>query len=181
MSVYPHFADVGTEQGAAVRPDRPAGEIRFVVDGHVAALARYLRLLGFDTLCEQTWDDEMLAAVSAADDRVLLTHDRGLLKRRIVERGVFVWDDHPETQLLEVVRRLGLADRVRPFTRCMLCNGLLEDADKQDVEMSLEPGTRRTVDRFRRCGDCRRVYWQGAHHPRLVELVRRARGGPDRG
>lgn len=179
VSVYPHFATLTPDQGTALRP-QPAGEIRFVADGHVAALARYLRLLGFDTLCEQTWDDDVLAAVSADDDRVLLTRDRGLLKRRIVERGVLVWDHDPDIQLLEVVRRLGLADRMRPFTRCMRCNGLLEDVEKPDVELSLESGTLRSVDRFRRCRDCRRVYWQGTHHPRLVELVRRAGGEPDR-
>ena len=179
VSVFPHFATLAPDQGSAVRPEL-SGEVRFVADGHVAALARYLRLLGFDTLCEPGWDDEVLATVSARDDRVLLTRDRGLLRRRVVEHGVFVWDDEPETQLLEVVRRLGLAERIRPFTRCMLCNGLLEDVDKRDVETALEPGTRQSVDHFRRCRDCRRVYWRGSHHPRLLALVERAGGGPDR-
>jgi hypothetical protein len=153
--------------------------VRFVADGHVAALARYLRLLGFDTLCDQGWDDPRLAAIAAGEGRVLLTRDRGLLKRRAVEHGVLVGSDDPEAQLVEVVRRLGLAGRIRPFSRCMRCNGLLDDVGKDEVAAQLEPASRAHVDRFRRCRTCGQVYWQGSHHPHLVELVDRARGsGP---
>jgi uncharacterized protein len=177
-AVYPHFTRLGPDDADRAGPG-PPHEVRFVADGHVAALARYLRLLGFDTLCEQEWHDPELAVVATRDHRVLLTRDRGLLKRKAIEYGVLVWSDDPETQLIDIVRRLGLAEQIRPFTRCMACNGRLEDVDKRDVAALLEPGTREHVDHFRRCRSCGRVYWRGTHHARLTELVDRARAAVD--
>lgn len=174
VSVFPHFSTLAPDSRDVVGPALP-DDVRFVADGHVAALARYLRLLGFDTLCDQAWDDLELATIAARDARVLLTRDRGLLKRRVVEHGLFVWSDDPDDQLVDTVRRLGLAERIRPFTRCMSCNGSLDDVDKAEVAASLEPGTREHVDRFRRCRDCGQVYWRGTHHDRLEGLVEAAR------
>jgi uncharacterized protein with PIN domain len=150
-------------------------EPRFVADGHLGTLARYLRLLGFDTGWDAAWSEVALATRSAQKPAVLLTRDRGLLRRRTVSHGMFVRSDDPDEQLLDVVRRYRLATNIEPFTRCMACNGALDDVDKAAVVDRLPSGTRAAFHRFRRCRECRRVYWEGAHHRRLVELIERAR------
>jgi uncharacterized protein len=100
-----------------------------------------------------------------------LTRDRGLLKRRAITHGLFVRSDHPEEQTLEVIRRLDLAQRLAPFTRCVRCNGRLVAVTKDEVVDHLEPLTRLYYDDFSRCSECGRIYWRGSHHARLVSFV----------
>ncbi len=174
VSVYPSFQHIDISGLTRLRPE-PLDEVRLVVDGHLGTLGRYLRLLGFDTRFDPASSDSVLADVSASERRVLLTRDRGLLKRRCVTHGFFVRADDPVQQLLDVVRRLHLGDQLRPFSRCMVCNGLLDDVDKAVIDDQLEEGTRRAFDTFRQCHDCDRVYWEGSHHDRLHALVAEVR------
>ena len=134
-------------------------------------LARYLRLLGFDAVWGHEWADERLAAYSARERRFLLTRDRGLLKRKIVTHGLLLRSDDPRRQVLEVLTRLQLASGVKPLSRCMACNGLLSLADKDSIKQIVPPGVASRFDSYRKCGGCGRVYWEGTHHTRLVELV----------
>lgn len=152
---------------AVARPQRLA-EPRFVLDVHLGTLARRLRLVGVDTDYGNDRDDDTLVAVANATRRVLLTRDRGLLRRRML-LGAYVRGDNPDDQLRDVLGRF--APPLAPWTRCTACNGLLEPASKTDVEPLLEPGTRRTYDSFARCRACGRVYWRGAHSGRLAAIV----------
>jgi hypothetical protein len=146
-----------------------------VADTHLGTLARHLRLLGFDTAYRNDCGDDELADTSVMERRVLLTRDRGLLKRRAVTHGLFIRADDPDQQLIDVVRRLHLSGGLRPFSRCMACNGVIEPVDKALVAGRLEPRTRRDFDHFGLCGSCGRVYWEGSHHRRLLALVERVR------
>lgn len=179
--VYPAFRTFDIGVGARLHC-LARHEARFVLDTHLGALARYLRLLGFDTLYRNDYRDPELAAVSAGEERILLTRDRGLLKRRIVTRGMFIRDDQPRVQLADVVARLGLDGFMTPFSRCARCNGRLAPVDKAEVAERLEPKTRRYYDRFLRCESCSRVYWKGSHFARLEKLRAEAlgAGGPHR-
>lgn len=183
VAAYPPFRRLDVGGVSRVRPPRP-DPLRFVLDVHLGKLARHLRLLGFDTRYRNDLDDDELAAISAEEQRVLLTRDTGLLRRRQVRLGYLVRADDPDEQVVEVVLRFGLCDALDPFGRCLHCNGLLEEVDKQAVLHRLEPRTRRYYDEFRRCTGCERIYWRGSHAERLaavVAAVRRAcaaaRGG----
>jgi uncharacterized protein with PIN domain/sulfur carrier protein ThiS len=173
VAVYPAFHVLDIADVTKVRP-APLGEPRFVVDGHLGKLASHLRLLGFDTVYANDAEDSWLAGVSAAEGRILLTRDRRLLKRSVVERGYCVREDDPRRQLLEVVRRFELAARARPFTRCVRCNGSLVAVTKADVLDRLEPKTKLYYDDFRQCDGCGRVYWKGSHYEALSALVEMA-------
>jgi uncharacterized protein with PIN domain len=175
VSVYPVFERLDIAGLTRLRPE-PLRHVRFVADGHLGTLARYLRLVGFDTRLDPSWDDATLARLAVSEHRILLTRDRGLLKRRAVTHGLFVRDDDPTRQLVDVVRRLHLSRQLQPFTRCMACNGPLADVDKATIADRLERHTREAFERFRRCRDCDRIYWEGAHHRRLLDLVELARG-----
>jgi uncharacterized protein with PIN domain len=170
VSVYPVFEAFDVAEHTRLRP-APLRNLRFVADVHLGTLARYLRLLGLDTLWDRDASDDELARVAARDGRVLLTRDRGLLKRKLVDRGLFVRDDDPVEQAVDLVTRLDLADRVSPFTRCTVCNGSLVHAHKASIAEQLEPRTLRDVDEFVQCTECGRIYWQGSHHARLRALV----------
>ncbi|MFF4502171.1 Mut7-C RNAse domain-containing protein [Streptomyces sp. NPDC001401] len=156
------------------RPQQvPGAPLRFLLDVHLGTLARRLRLLGVDTAYESTdIGDPALAALSAAEQRVLLSRDRGLLRRRELWAGAYVYSTRPEDQLRDVLDRF--RPELRPWTRCTACNGLLKEATKEEVADQLQGGTHRSYDVFAQCRDCGRAYWKGAHHEQLVAIVERA-------
>ncbi|WP_186783890.1 Mut7-C ubiquitin/RNAse domain-containing protein [Streptomyces sp. CBG33] len=159
---------------AVARPQQIEGApLRFLLDVHLGTLARRMRLLGIDTAYEShDLGDPALAARSAAEQRVLLSRDRGLLRRRELWAGGYVYSDKPDEQLRDVLGRF--TPVLTPWTRCTACNGRLRDADKDEVARDLEGGTKATYDVFARCDACGRVYWRGAHHDRLETIVRQA-------
>jgi hypothetical protein len=170
VSVYPVFESLDISSVSRVRPT-PLRTLRFVLDVHVGRLAGYLRMAGFDALYGNQASDVELASIVAREGRVLLTRDRYLLMRTAVERGYWVRSTQPKQQLLEVVKRYDLAGSMQPFTRCLDCNTLLEEASRESVWERLPPKIR-YKDVFRVCPSCRRVYWEGSHHARMSELLR---------
>lgn len=166
----------------------PTDPARFLLDVHLGSLARRLRLLGVDTSYGTDASDDDLVQQTLRERRVLLTKDRGLLRRRLlssaaadgapVARGALVGGTGVEQEVVDVLDRF--APRLAPWTRCPACNGLLDPVGRADVEAQLPPGTRRSYDTFARCRDCRHVYWRGAHATRLDAAVRRATSPPAR-
>lgn len=144
---------------------------RFLADAHLGALARRLRLLGFDTLLAGDHPDHALAACAAAEDRILLSRDRALLEHRLVRHGRFVRATRTAEQLDEVARHYGLRARMHPFTRCLECNAPLVQASAGEVAAALPPRVAAEHHAFTRCTGCGRVYWPGTHWRRLRALV----------
>jgi uncharacterized protein len=148
----------------------PAGG--FLLDVGLGGLARRLRLLGLDAAWSNDADDPDLVARAAAEERVLLTQDRGLLMRRALSAGALVRGAGSDDQLADVLDRF--APTLAPLSRCTACGGVLRQVAKDDVADLLEPGTRRSYADFSRCASCGRVYWRGAHARRIDALVERA-------
>jgi uncharacterized protein with PIN domain len=134
-------------------------------------LSDYLRLLGFDTLYDPDWEDQTIAEQAELQDRILLTRDRGLLKRKIIRLGYCVRSDLPREQVGEVIDHFGLAGVVRPFRRCVRCNGLLHSDPKEQIIDQLLPLTRLYYDEFMRCADCGQIYWKGSHYEHMQEFI----------
>jgi uncharacterized protein with PIN domain len=162
ISVYPVFESLDVGSVTRVRPE-PLREPRFVLDVHLGRLAKSLRMLGFDTLYNNTDDDRTLSEISHRDGRILLTRDRELLKRSMVTHGYCVRATRPRDQLSELIRRFDLVPRVRPFRLCLRCNEPLEAVQKSEVRELLPARVAETYERFRRCPSCGRVYWRGTH------------------
>ncbi len=175
ISVYPLFESFDISPIVRVRPE-PLRTVRFVADNHLGRLARYLRLLGLDTTCENHWTDPQLVRISTGQRRILLTRDIELLKHGALTHGYYVRATDSRKQLKEIVRRFHLEEQLTPFTRCMTCNGGLVAVSKEEVTNDLSPHIRRNVDDFSRCTACGKVYWEGSHHPELLRIVASVRG-----
>ena len=172
VAVYPVFESLDISPLQHLRA-KPLRVIRFIVDVNLGKLARRLRMLGFDTLYGNDFDDREVVEIARRDRRIILTRDRRLLFRKAVTHGYWVRSDDPERQVGEVLQRLDLAAQVEPLKRCLECNGLIECVDRDAVWESLEPLTRRYYDEFYRCPDCGKVYWEGSHVDHMGEAIRR--------
>ncbi len=144
---------------------------------HLGTLARRLRLLGIDAAYENLdIGDAALATRSATEQRVLLSRDRGLLRRRELWAGAYVYSHRPAEQLKDILSRF--APPLAPWTRCTACNGTLRTATKASLTGQLQDGTERAYDVFAQCTDCEQVYWRGAHHAHLNAIVEEALRSP---
>ena len=139
---------------------------------NLGQLTRLLRLLGFDVLYSNAYADDEIAAISEAQGRIVLTRGRRLLHAKAVTHGTWVRSVWPRRQVDEVVRRFDLAGLIRPFSRCADCNGRIEPVAKDAVADRLEPKTKKFFEKFYRCPDCGKIYWEGSHVDRLRERLK---------
>lgn len=151
-----------------------AEDARFLADAHLGGLARFLRMLGFDTLYENSIADREILALAARGERVVLTRDRELLKCREILRGCFVHARKPEAQLKEVVTRYGLEPHMRPFTLCLHCNLRLLPAERRAVVQCVPARIAARYETFVRCPGCERIYWEGSHWARMRAMLNAA-------
>lgn len=172
VSVYPRFTALDITGLSRVQPP-PLERVRFVLDVHLGKLATYLRLLGFDTLYRDDYTDAELARISSLEKRVLLTRDRGLLKRGVVIYGYAVRSGDPEEQTAEIVERFGLSSSIAPLERCPRCNGEIASVEKAVVRERIPYYTGLYYDKFAECESCRQIYWKGAHYERIRSLIDR--------
>lgn len=171
ISVYPPFTTLEPPESARLRPPLP-NPARFLLDNHLGKLARYLRLLGFDTLYfHNSYDDPQLAQLAHREQRILLSRDRGLLKRSEVVYGYCLRTKDSRRQVTAVLHRFRLHDQIKPWTRCLRCNGRLRPVSKQAILHLLEPKTKQYFEEFQQCEACGQVYWRGSHFHRLRDFV----------
>ncbi len=169
VSVFPVFESIDVSSIQRVR-ERPLRRTGFVLDVHLGALARILRMFGFDALYRTDADDDELAEM-ASEGRILLTRDRGLLKRRAITHGYLVRHTRPRDQAAEVLRRFDLLGQARPFTRCIACNGVLEALSPDLLPPEVPPRVRATHEEFSRCPSCGRVFWRGSHYRAMMATL----------
>lgn len=141
--------------------------MKFIVDHNVGKLAKWLRMLGFDTVMFDAGDDSEMIAIALSQGRVLLTRDTEIMKRRLVTIGrlkvVLIGSEEPQQQASQVVQALKLGKESKPFTLCLECNQLLVKRSRQEVEGRVPPYVFQTQDEYMECPSCHRVYWKGSH------------------
>jgi len=170
IAVYPISAVASVAPYVPLRPPI-SGAPRFILDTHLGQLASYLRLLGFDTLYRNDYEDSELADIASAEGRILLTRDRGLLKRGILTHGYYMRETNPQRQVAELLRRYKLGPAIKPLHRCIRCNGLLRPIAKEQISDRLEPRTREHYNQFSICANCGQIYWKGSHYQKLQRFV----------
>ena len=147
-------------------------EARFILDNHLGKLAAYLRMLGFDTLYQNNYQDPELAIIASKQNRILLTRDRRLLMRSTINRGYWLRSQHPQQQAIEVIKRFKLIGKSKPFHRCLRCNGFIIPISKEAIMDKLLPLTRRYYEEFYICQSCNQIYWKGSHYEHMLNILR---------
>lgn len=170
VAVYPKFEAFDIRPLLRVRAE-PLREPRFVADAHLGGLAQLLRLAGFDTLYDNNYPDDEIEALAASEQRIVLTRDRELLKRRTITHGCYVRALKPQMQLREIFERLDLAASARPFRLCLSCNAPLHAIERDEARERVPEGVFERQARFVTCDVCRRVFWEGSHWQRMRSLM----------
>ena len=170
VSIYPVFESLDISPIVRLQ-ERPLRRLRFRVDAPLKILARRLRLMGLDVLYNETLQGKALVQRVVAEGRVLLTRQRQLLMPNIIQRGYWVHTLDPLDQTVEVMKRFDLSRSLKPFTRCIRCNTLLQAVPKESVQDKLAPLTKRYYNEFFQCSTCEGVYWKGSHYAALCTFV----------
>lgn len=142
---------------------------RFAADEMLGSLARWLRIMGYDTTYQKDMADEEILRHAREEGRVLLSRDRELVGRA-GESGMYVESDDPTAQLRQVFSAFSLTADER-LTRCTVCNGDLETVDVSEVRDSVPPGVLENNDEFFRCVRCHKIYWKGTHWNRIMRTL----------
>lgn len=171
ISVFPSFEtlDISKLKGEQT----PALRLtRFILDAHLGKLAKYLRMLGFDTLYRNDYGDKEIINIALKEKRIILTRDKLLLQSRRVTHGYYVRSTEKHKQLKEVVGKFDLYSQFKSFSRCMTCNAELILRNKEDVEHLLEEGILQLYKKFYFCPACSKVYWKGSHFKRMETFIK---------
>ena len=170
VSVYPVFESFDVTDVTHLRP-QPLRRPQYILDVHFGGLARYLRMLGFDTTYNTNWDDNEIIEMSVQEKRIILTHDIELLKDGRVAHGYWVRSSGTHNQVREVFKRFDLYKTVKPFSRCLVCNAILQAVDGETVKDRLPYETLRIYNEFHECSGCGRVYWKGSHYDKMQSFL----------
>lgn len=172
MGVYPGMETLNM-RGITHLGQIPTGNPRFIADGNIHDVVKTMRALGLDVFEDATLSPEEIVHMSIHEKRIVLSKNRQLLKRRRVVHGIFIRHGEVQVQVRKIVNRLSLKNRCTPFSRCFICNTLLEKVLKENVWERIPPKTRKRCDDFARCPSCDRIYWKGTHYEKIKEKVDR--------
>ena len=172
VAVYPAFTSLDITPLLKLR-EKIVSTPRFVLDVNLGKLAKLMRLLGFDCLYRNDFQDKEVVNIAATEHRILLTRDRRLLNAKQINYGYWVRSVNIESQIIEVLRRYDLRNSINAFVRCLVCNGKLAPVAKADILDRLEPKTQLYYEVFHYCVDCQRIYWEGSH---IEDMLRRLAG-----
>jgi uncharacterized protein with PIN domain len=150
---------------------RSAAEPRFAADRMLGKLAKWLRVMGHDVIYGQHLSGYGLIHAARAENRLILTRDRGL-KNKHPPDFLFIESDHHHEQIRQVIQVCQFKPLAHPFTRCLECNIVLEPRPKASVENVVPPYVFATQENFSQCPKCRRVFWPATHHERMLEELR---------
>jgi uncharacterized protein len=173
--VVPFSFPISKAYAVLVYPFKPStvkSKPKFVCDVHLGKLARNLRLMGYDTAYQTDVEDNALLQISQKERRVLLTRDIGILKNNRAMRAAFIYAIDQDKQWKEVIERFTLRKWIKPFSRCLECNGVIKRIAKTKVETLLPPKVKQYYDVFWQCMSCQKVYWHGSHYEKLVKLLK---------
>ena len=153
----------------------PEDSPRFIVDINVGKLAKWLRMIGYDTLLFDHRDDKRLIHIAMTENRIILTRDTQMMKRRVITIGelkaILILSDNPGEQIHQVIKELGLNRSFNSFSLCLECNQLLVKISKEDVKDRVPPYVYRTQLQYVECPNCHRTYWQGTHWQAMIKKL----------
>jgi uncharacterized protein with PIN domain len=152
-------------------------EYRFIVDHNVGKLAKWLRMMGYDSLFFKGSDDSDMVKHALSEGRIILTRDTEIMKRRVVTNGqlrvVLIESEESELQMQQIIETLHLDCGFRPFTLCLECNKPLIERNPEEVRERIPPYVYKTQQQYMECPSCRRIYWRGTHWKAMMKMLQR--------
>jgi uncharacterized protein len=143
-------------------------ETKFVAEKTLGKLAKWLRILGFDTI----YDPDIKN--TAESGRILLTRTKRIQDEYTTDKLIFIESDKPFKQLQEVVKALGIVNEdIKTFTRCIRCNTEIRTINKNSIRSLVPDYVWENQDSFKACIECKRIYWQGSHTKRSMEIIKK--------
>lgn len=142
---------------------------RFVADTMLGRLAKWLRILGYDTRYDPALDDDALLRIAQAEDRILLTRDHALARRG--GPYAFLVDHEDLIHQLRAIRERFGDPTDAPFSRCPVCNARLTLVSREAVAPYVPAFIWQQHERFHRCPECGRIYWPGTHFERMRSVL----------
>ncbi len=156
-------------------------QIKFIADSNVGKLARWLRMIGYDTLLFKEKDDKRMIQIALKEGRVILTKDTQIMKRRLITnsklKAIFIKHDDPKAQLQQTVKALNLDYHFRPFSLCLECNHALMPRSKDEVQSLVPSYVFKTQKQYTECPSCHRIYWQCTHWQAMVKELENLANG----
>lgn len=142
---------------------------RFIADHMLGSLAKWLRIMGYDTVYDKKLDDGKISSVARAESRFVLTRDKELAKE---PEALLIEDDQLDGQLAAVRERFGLRFDENSI-RCTACNGELAEVPKEDVKDAVPEGAYAHNDKFWKCVGCGKAYWRGSHWLGIMDRLKK--------
>jgi len=148
--------------------------MKFIVDEMLGKLAKWLRLLGYDTSYITSIDDGTLVQLAFREKRIIITRDTHMLERKHLPRYLFIKSDNYLEQVKQTFEELNLTINFNMFfTRCLLCNSMLCSITKEMVKGSVPEYTYQTHEEFFNCPQCDKIYWSGTHREKIYENLKK--------
>jgi uncharacterized protein len=138
--------------------------IKLVVDCMLGKLAKWLRILGFDTLFFSKAEDDDLIEIARRENRVLLTRDTGIVEKAKKIKVVFIQSENWKSQVKQVLDELNLREQIKAYSRCIECNVPLKSISRKQAKNLVAPFVFERSPSFSLCPQCGRVFWPGTHH-----------------
>lgn len=170
ISVYPVFESLNIQNVEKLRPT-PLRQIKFIADSHLGKLARYLRMLGFDTIYKNDFFKKEIIKIAKSEKRIILSRSRDLLKIKEITHGYCIASTNPEKQLKLILNRFDLAKNIKPFSRCMICNSKLISIPKEKIIDKIPPKVKELQSDFAQCPNCKKIYWKGTHYESMMKFI----------
>ena len=139
--------------------NRPGPTASFDVDGMLGRLAKWLRILGFDTAFPRS---------RPSVGRIFVT-----ARRSVAYAGaIVVSGEDPSDHLRQVLKQAGIRPDPRLFlSRCLICNVPVREVQSEDVAGKVPDGVFQRSRSFRECPECGRIYWEGSHAERIKKRL----------
>ena len=148
--------------------------LKFIADVNVGKLAKWLRMLGFDTLYNSRYDDLEIIRIALDEDRYILTRDTGIAQRKSAKKCILITSDETIQQLRQVVKesKIKICEE-NAFSRCIICNNVLQPIQKETVFGKVPPYIYKIHNKFAFCCNCQKYFWQGSHLDGMKSIISR--------
>jgi uncharacterized protein with PIN domain len=174
ISVYPIFKKLDITDVIHLQKKLP-DKLKFIVDVHLGKLAKYLRMLGFDVIYQNNYRTTEILNMAVTEKRIILTKSIALLKNEAAKLGCWIRAKYLVKQLIEVIHHFNLITKIKPFSRCMLCNGIIKEVAKKSIIDKLPKKTDQYFKDFGQCKLCGKIYWQGSHYHNMQIFIKNLR------